>query len=65
MYILYKNKYAIKFTQFTNKIKNKLTLAGGEVNGLLTNSKSTKDVINLNSTGRVAILLQLMSNETS
>lgn len=43
----------------------KFTLAGGDVNGLFSSSKLTKEVISLNSTGNVAIRLQLMSNETN
>lgn len=41
-----------------------LTLAGGDVNGLLLNSRLTNSVICLNSTGNDAIRLQLMSNDT-
>lgn len=42
-----------------------LTLAGGDVNGLLLSSSCTKSVISRNSTGNVAIRLQLMSSETN
>lgn len=42
-----------------------LTLAGGDVNGLLLNSRLTKSVMRRSSTGSVAIRLQLMSSETN
>lgn len=42
-----------------------LTLAGGDVRGLLETSNSNNDVICLSSTGSVAILLELMSSATS
>lgn len=41
-----------------------LTLAGGDVSGLLSKCKLTKFVISRSSTGNVAIRLQLISNET-
>lgn len=45
-------------------ISIELTLAGGDVNGLLLSSRVTKSVICRSSTGNVAIRLQLKSNET-
>lgn len=41
-----------------------LTLAGGDVSGLLLSSRCSKSVINRSSTGNVAIRLQLRSNDT-
>ncbi len=57
-----KNLFVLK-NNFCNF--SKLTLAGGDVNGLFSNSKLTKEDISLNSTGNVAIRLQLMSSETN
>lgn len=48
-----------------NSNKSCLTLAGGDVSGLLLSSNCTKSVMSRNSTGKVAIRLQLMSNETN
>lgn len=42
-----------------------LTLAGGVVNGLLSNSNETRLDIFLNSTGNTEIRLPLMSNDTN
>ena len=53
------------FQQDALLMRHILTLAGGDVRGLLEISKSTSDVINLSSTGSVAILLQLISNATN
>lgn len=55
-------KYATKFELNGDLF---LTLAGGDVNGLLLSSSCTKSVISRNSTGNVAIRLQLMSSETN
>lgn len=41
-----------------------LTLAGGDVNGLLLNSSNSRSVMSRSSTGSVAIRLQLTSNDT-
>lgn len=41
-----------------------LTLAGGDVNGLLLNSRNSRSVMSRSSTGSVAIRLQLTSNDT-
>lgn len=48
----------------THIVAKLLTLAGGDVSGLLSNSKLTRLVMVRNSTGNDAIRLLLMSNET-